>query len=155
MDSYDTMIKQLASLWLGDMIFQFGMHVLFSVISLVLIEVYLDDTHVFGTQYIYILYTKRAKNTCLYTCMYVLNRYMYVLPFTRLGHLFFLQSFPVVLTLIHVGSITSVDWYRGSSNVQETQRPSRSRLGRRFPCCQKDGTKCTYLQEVTGEFKWI
>ena len=53
MDSYDTMIKQLASLLLGDMIFEFGMHVLFSVISLVLIEVYLDDTHVFGTQYIY------------------------------------------------------------------------------------------------------
>ena len=61
--------------------------------------------------------------------MYVLNRYMYVLPFTRLGHLFFLQSFPVVLTLIHVGSITSVDWYRGSSNVQETQETHTVKVG--------------------------
>lgn len=76
MDSYDTMIKQLASLLLRDMMFQFGMHVLFSFISLVLIEVYLDDTHVFWhTTYIYI-YIKRAENTCLY--MYVCVKPLHV-----------------------------------------------------------------------------
>ena len=90
MDSYDTMIKQLTSLLLRDMMCQFGMHVLFSFISLVLIEVYLDDTHSFLAHNIYIyIFISNVQKTHAYTCMYVLNRYMYVLPLTRLGHLFF------------------------------------------------------------------